>query len=66
MGYLYFYCDVIGYELARRGVRCGATEASGSGRVQRMWAWSDVDPRSTAVSVVYYYAGCWRRQQRKS
>jgi len=34
-----FYCDIISYELARRGVRRGAAEASGSGGVQRVWAW---------------------------
>ena len=32
-----FRCDVIGCQLARKGVRRGATEASGG--VERMWAW---------------------------
>jgi len=34
-----FYCRVISDALARRGVRRGAVEASGSGGVQRVWAW---------------------------
>jgi len=46
--------DVITCELAQRGVRHGAADASGgSGGVQLVWAWqrgrSDLDPRSTAV-----------------
>jgi len=32
-----FRCDVISCELARRGLRRGAAEASGG--VQRVWAW---------------------------
>jgi len=32
------HCDVIGCQLARRGVRRGAVEASGSDGVQRVWA----------------------------
>jgi len=31
-----FHCDVISCQLARRGVRHGATEASGSGGIQRV------------------------------
>ena len=31
-----FHCDFISCELAQRGVRRGAAEASGSGGVQRM------------------------------
>jgi len=34
-----FYCPDISGTLARRGVQRGATEASGSGKVQRVWAW---------------------------
>jgi len=32
-------CDVVSGELARRCVRRGAVEDSGSGVVHRMWAW---------------------------
>ena len=32
-------CDVVSGELARRCVRRGAVENSGSGGVQRTWAW---------------------------
>ena len=34
-----FHSDVIGCELARRGVWRGAAEGSGSGGVQRVLAW---------------------------
>ena len=48
-----FHCDVISCEPARRVVRRGSVEASGSGGVQRVWAWlrgrSDLDPRSRTV-----------------
>ena len=33
-----FHCDIISCELARRGLRRGATEASGSDVVYRVWA----------------------------
>ena len=36
---LRFYYLVISCVLARRGVRHGAAEASGSGGVQCVWAW---------------------------
>jgi len=35
-----FHCYIISYELARRGVRRGSVKVSGSGGVQRVWAWS--------------------------
>jgi len=41
-----FSCDATSCELARRGVRRGVVEASGSGGVQREWAWSAVGPTS--------------------
>ena len=48
-----FRCDVVGCKLARRRVRGGAADISGSGGVQRARAMqrgrSDVGPGSTAV-----------------
>jgi len=48
-----FHCDVISRELAQRGVRRGAAEASSSGGVQRVCASkygrSDLDPSSKAA-----------------
>ena len=48
-----FQCDVVGCELAGRGLRRGAAETSGSGGVQRVWAWQRglSDLESIIVSV---------------
>jgi len=57
-----FHCDVITCTLMLRGMRRCVTDASGSGGVQRVWAWprgrSDLDPRSTAVSLVIWRTYC--------
>jgi len=37
-----FHRDVISREPARRGVRRGAADVSGSGEVQHVWAWQPV------------------------
>jgi len=48
-----FHRDVINCELARRDVRRGAAEASGSCGVERVWAWqrgrSDLDPPNYGI-----------------
>ena len=50
-----FRCDVIGCQLARKGVRRGATEASGG--VERMWAWqrgrSDLDRGNFSTTTTF-------------
>jgi len=48
-----FQCDVVGCELAWRGLRRGAADTSGSGGVQRVWAWQRglSDLESIIVSV---------------